>query len=298
MITKDKYDIVYAVYSQMAPYLTHAKVLDKDIKTVLEDIDLSFVTLFRDYLNKRGLAKAFAYFEYRKMKNYVVKTWPSFDNVIVMSDVDKQKLLKIRAGMKISVIPNGVDTEYFQFAGHRKSNNKLAFLGGSLHYPNVDALLYFFKEIYPQVNQDIEDISLTVIGEFTENSIFDSNNSVHLTGYVDDIRPYLNDCALLIVPLRIGGGTRLKILEAMSLGIPVISTSIGCEGIDVEKGKDIVIADSAHEFARGIKIVLGDESLQYSLSKNGRCLIKQKYGWEKIVSRLEKIYQDELTPKV
>lgn len=299
MITRDKYDIVYAVYSQMAPYLTQAKILDRNIKTVLEDIDLSFVTKYREYANKKGLAKVWASLEYKRTKDYVTRIWPSYDKVIVMSDVDKEKLLTINAGMNISVVPNGVDTEYFQSAGYRKSNNnKLAFLGGSLHYPNVDALMYFLKEIYPQVNQEIADISLTVIGEFTENSILNLNNSVHFTGYVDDIRPYLNECTLLIVPLRIGGGTRLKILEAMSLGIPVVSTSIGCEGIDAEKDKDIIIADSAQDFAESIKAVLKDESLRFSLSRNGRRLIKQKYNWENIVFRLEKIYQNELTPRV
>jgi glycosyltransferase involved in cell wall biosynthesis len=299
MITKDKYDIVYAVYSQMAPYLTQAKVLDRNIKTILEDIDLSFVTKYREYENKKGMARVLASFEYKRIKNYVTKTWPGYDKIIVMSDVDKEKLLTISGGMNISVVPNGVDTEYFQSVGYRKSNNnKLAFLGGSLHYPNVDALMYFCKEIYPQVCQDIGDISLTVIGEFTENSILKTNNSVRFTGYVDDIRPYLNDCTLLIVPIRIGGGTRLKILEAMSLGIPVVSTSIGCEGIDVEKDKNIIIADSSHDFAKSIKAVLNDESFRHSLSRNGRHLVKKKYNWENIASRLEKIYQNELTPKV
>jgi glycosyltransferase involved in cell wall biosynthesis len=299
MIAKDKYDIVYAVYSQMAPYLTLAKVLDRNIKTILEDIDLSFITKYREYENKKGMARIFASFEYKRIKDYVAKTWPSYDKIIVMSDVDKEKLSTISKGMNISVVPNGVDTEYFQPVSHRKSNNnKLAFLGGSLHYPNVDALMYFCKEIYPQVCQDIKDISLTVIGEFTENSILKTNNSVRFTGYVDDIRPYLNDCTLLIVPIRIGGGTRLKILEAMSLGIPVVSTSIGCEGIDAEKDKDIIIADSPHDFAKSIKAVLKDESFRHSLSRNGRHLVKKKYNWENITSRLEKIYQNELTPKV
>lgn len=299
MITKDKYDIVYAVYSQMAPYLTQAKVLDRNIKTVLEDIDLSFVTKYREYVNKKGIARVLASFEYKRIKDYVTKTWPGYDKIIVMSDVDKEKLLTINGSMNISVVPNGVDTEYFQSVGYRKSNNnKLAFLGGSLHYPNVDALMYFCKEIYPQVCQDIGDISLTVIGEFTENSILKTSNSVHFTGYVDDIRPYLNDCTLLIVPIRIGGGTRLKILEAMALGIPVVSTSIGCEGIDAEKDKDIIIADSSHDFAQGIIAVLKDESFRHSLSRNGRRLVKKKYDWENIASRMEKIYQNELTPKV
>lgn len=289
MILKNKYDIVQAVYCQMAPYLVRAKELDKNIKSVLVDIELSFISKYREYLNKKGLSKFFLFIDYKRMKNYVSKIWPRFDNIIVMSEVDKEKLLALKPELNVSVVPNGVDINYFQPLNHRKSKNKLAFLGGSLHYPNVDALLYFNEEIFPIVRQDNTDISLTVIGEFETNLLPKKNNHICFTGFVEDFRSYLSDCDLLVVPLRIGGGTRLKILEAMALGIPVVSTTIGSEGIEVQKGKDIIIADTAKDFADSIITVLRKDQLRQSLAKNGRHLVEQKYQWQKITGRLEEI---------
>lgn len=295
IVGRDGYDVVHAIYSQMAPYLIQAKALDKNIKSILDDIDLFFVTKYREYLTQKGPASFFYDLEYKKIRDYVARTWPRFDGITVMSEEDKKKLLSLRPELNISVVPNGVDINYFQPHSHRKNCNKLAFVGGSLHYPNVDALSYFCEEIFPLVLHEMKDVSFTVIGEFSSNLIPKGDHEIHFTGYVEDIRPYLKDCSLNIVPLRIGGGTRLKILEAMALGIPTVSTSIGCEGIEAERDRDIIIADDPKEFAEGIKAVLRDPSLQQRLAENGRHVVEQKYSWPRIVSRLEEIYQEGRT---
>jgi len=294
MIRKGKYDIVQAVYCQMAPYLLRAKELDKNVTSSLVDIDLSFISKYREYSAKKGIARILSFLEYRRMKNYVTTIWPKFDYTIAMSEVDKEKLLSLNSELNIIVSPNGVDINYFRpFKDRKPKKNRLAFLGGSNHHPNVDALLYFNSEIFPKVHQYNSDISLTVIGNFAVNLIPNTNNHIKFTGFVDDFRPVLNDCAILVVPIRIGGGTRLKVLEAMALGIPVVSTSIGCEGIVVENNKDIIIADTDQDFADGILAVLKTKQLYQSLAKNGKKLIEEKYSWQKIVSRLEDVYQKD-----
>ena len=160
---------------------------------------------------------------------------------------------------------------------------------------NAKNFFLICEEIFPLVLHEMKDVSFTVIGEFSSNLIPKGDHEIHFTGYVEDIRPYLKDCSLNIVPLRIGGGTRLKILEAMALGIPTVSTSIGCEGIEAERDRDIIIADDPKEFAEGIKAVLRDPSLQQRLAENGRHVVEQKYSWPRIVSRLEEIYQEGRT---
>ncbi len=290
MVGRDRYDVVHAIYSQMAPYLIRAKALDRNLKSILDDIDLFFVAKYREYLTQNGLARAFCSLEYKKIRDYVARTWPRFDGITVMSMEDKKKLLALNPDFNVSVVPNGVDTDYFLPLNHPRTNRKLVFVGGSSHYPNVDALSYFCENIFPLVRHEMKDVSLTVIGEFSKNLLSKGDHEIQFIGYVEDIRPYLKDCSLNIVPLRIGGGTRLKILEAMALGIPTVSTSIGCEGIEAEKDREIIIADDPQEFAKGIKKVLGDEVFYHALARNGRDLIERKYGWAQIVGKLGESY--------
>jgi glycosyltransferase involved in cell wall biosynthesis len=289
-VGNDRYDVVHAIYSQMAPYLIRAMTLDRNVKSILDDIDLFFVAKYRDYLTRKGLASVFHFLEYKRIRDYVAKTWPCFDGITVMSMKDKEKLLALNPDLNVSVVPNGVDTDYFRPLNHSGNNRKLVFVGGSRHYPNVDALSYFCENIFPLVRQEMKDVSLTVIGEFSRNLIPKGDHEIQFTGYVEDIRPHLKDCSLNIVPLRIGGGTRLKILEAMALGIPTVSTSIGCEGIEADKDREIIIADDPQEFAKSIKAILGDEVLHQTLARNGRDLVEQKYSWSQIVRKLGESY--------
>jgi glycosyltransferase involved in cell wall biosynthesis len=297
MLSQESYDGIYAICSQMAPYLTLAKATDENAKAILEDTELTFVTKYREFVLKKGLLRILASQEHQRAKDYAAKVWPRFDRIIVMSDLDKEKLLSLNRGMSILVVPNGVDTEYFRAAAPPRPDRKiLGFLGGALHYPNVDALAYFCHDILPLVHRDMPDTSLLVIGDFFDRQACPSNTPVRYTGYVEDVRPHLADCTLFVAPIRIGGGTRLKILEAMSLGIPVVSTPIGCEGLDVEHGRDILIADTAEKFASSIKAVLSDETFRRSLSGNGRRLVEQKYAWRLVLKRLARFFQDEPTP--
>jgi glycosyltransferase involved in cell wall biosynthesis len=292
MMRKNQYDIVEGVYSQMAPYVLRAKQLDDNITSSLVDIDLSFISEHRQYSGQKGMSRLFSYVEYRRLKNYCAATWSEFDHIVVMSDADKEKLQRLNAGLNIIVSPNGVDISYFRALRNRSPNlNKLAFVGGSNHYPNVDALIYFNDEIYPRLSEYNPDISLTVIGKFVPYLIANRNNHIQFTGFLSDIRSVLNKCAILVVPIRIGGGTRLKILEAMALGVPVVSTSIGCEGIEIENNKHIIISDTPEDFAKSILALLGDRKLYDYLSINSIKLIRQKYCWSKIVEDITARYQ-------
>ena len=291
LMTEDDYEIVYAIYSQIAPYLEHAKILAPDAKLVLDDIDLAFVTKSRELVDKKGIKRLVASVESKRMTEYVSKTWAGLDRIIAMSEVDRGKLKELNEAMKVSVIPNGVDVNYFRPTSSKQQDNRIVFLGGSLHYPNVDAMAFFSREIFPLLQNDIKDASLTVIGEFTERSVLQSVNPVILTGYVDDVRPHLAGGRVLVAPIRIGGGTRLKILEAMAMGIPVVSTAVGCEGIDVTDGKDIFIADDPILFAERIKLLLTDESIAAGLAQNGRRLVEQKYSWEALLKGAGDLFQ-------
>jgi glycosyltransferase involved in cell wall biosynthesis len=164
--------------------------------------------------------------------------------------------------------------------------------------PNIDAALYFIENIFPVVRKRHPDCTVTIVGKTPVDDIkrLAEEQGVTVHSDVDDVRPYYQKAFVSIVPLRSGGGTRLKILEAMALGTPVVSTSIGCEGLDVENNFNILIADKPNDFAQQITNLLMDSELWNRLSHNGRALVQENYDWEQI-SRNYRAILEELTVK-
>jgi glycosyltransferase involved in cell wall biosynthesis len=155
--------------------------------------------------------------------------------------------------------------------------------------PNQDAVQYFVDEILPLVRKGRPDVSIAVVGQAPPAHIqkLDSLPGVHIVGRVDDVRPYVDAATVYVVPLRIGGGTRLKILEALAMSKAVVSTSVGAEGLDVIDGEHIMIADSAADFADRIERLLADSALRGKLGRAGRTLVAERYRWESLATKLE-----------
>jgi glycosyltransferase involved in cell wall biosynthesis len=195
----------------------------------------------------------------------------------------------------IATIPNGVDTSFFEdYSGATVKPASLIFVGGFTWFPNLDGIEFFCDEILPRIAEKIPEVSLTVIGQNPDNAktrAIAANPRVKVAGRVDDIRPFVAEAAAFIVPLRIGGGTRLKILDALSMGKAIISTSIGCEGLAVEDGTSILTGDSAEAFADSVVKVLKDPALGRRLGEEGRQLVRSVYDWEVIGKKLGDIYK-------
>ena len=216
-----------------------------------------------------------------------------FDRCVTVSEVDRQLLLASNPRLHVDVIPNGVDTELYQPLPFGESSPSLLFLGNMGYPPCVDAVLYFCKEIFPLVRQMNDAAEFWIVGRDPRPEVLDLDGGhVHVTGRVDDVLPFYQKCPICVVPLRAGGGTRLKILEAMALGRPVVSTTIGCEGLDVRDGEHILIADTPAEFAEKTVRLFHDRELYQRLASNGRRLVEQKYGWDQITATLLDIYAD------
>jgi glycosyltransferase involved in cell wall biosynthesis len=172
--------------------------------------------------------------------------------------------------------------------------DSLVFVGAMHWRPNQDAIQYFVDEILPLVRDRRPDVSIAVVGQEPPAHIqkLDSLPGVHIVGRVDDVRPYVDAATVYVVPLRIGGGTRLKILEALAMGKAVVSTSVGAEGLDVVDGEHILIADSADEFADRIERLLADPSLRGKLGRAGRALVTERYRWDSLARKLESFLGD------
>lgn len=225
--------------------------------------------------------------EYRKLSAFEQKAIGRVDCCIAVSERDKQLLSQMNPAARLHVLPNGVDTEYFQPSATQQANI-LLFVGGMDWFPNADAISYFADQILPKLQKDSPDISIQVIGRIPAG--YQRRQGIEYLGFVDDIRPYVARAKAYIVPLRIGGGTRLKILDALAMGKAVVTTSVGCEGLEVIDGQEVLIRDTPEGFAAAVKDILRDEVLRTRLSIAARERAVRTYDWNLLGESLQKIY--------
>jgi sugar transferase (PEP-CTERM/EpsH1 system associated) len=216
------------------------------------------------------------------------------DMSIVMSESDANILNKDKTVSNIAVIPNGVDIEEFLFTKANSQNITISYFGNMEYFPNQDAVLFFSKQILPMIKQKIPGVKFLIVGKnpsLTVQSLATDENII-VTGTVDSVIPHYINSSICIVPLRAGGGTRLKILEAMAVGRPVVSTTIGCEGLDVVDGENLLIADTPVQFAEKVIQLINDKQLYQKIANNGRKLVEDKYSWDKIAEKLLAVYAE------
>jgi polysaccharide biosynthesis protein PslH len=225
--------------------------------------------------------------EYLKVRGYEKKNYQNFNLAIAVSKEDKKELKSHVPDLPIEIIPNGVDVDFYQPSTKIPDQKNLVFIGNYTYPPNEDAALYFCQEILPLIQKSIHDITVTFVGKNPPHPIT-ILHGVEATGFVDDIRPYLSRAAIVIVPIRAGGGTRLKILDALSMGKAIVSTSLGAEGIDVRHGEDILIADTPKDFADRVVELVENPELRKKLEVNGRELAKKKYDWDILAGNLDR----------
>lgn len=208
----------------------------------------------------------------------------------VVSEADRIALERIAPGATCTVVPNGVDIE--AFTPSRGRDEGIVFVGESTWFPNRDALQYFCDEILPRIRAAGGVTPVRWVGRASDTlrREYRDRYAVELTGYVADVRPYIRDAACYVVPLRVGGGTRLKILDAWAMGKAVVSTSLGCEGLAVEDGGNILIRDEPEGFARAVCAVLRDAPLRLRLGAEGRRTVEQRYSWERIGESMLRLY--------
>jgi len=239
------------------------------------------------------LARAFLRREAAKLRRYEAKTAPTFDLNVVVSATDAVELTRLAPGVTTAVVPNGVDVEYFA-PGNGPEQDTLVYTGGLNMFANRDAVMNFLQEVWPLVTAQRPSVRFYAVGQEppAELTAFAARDSrVIVTGYVTDIRPLVREAAVYVVPLRVGGGTRLKVLDAMAMGKALVSTSIGCEGIDVRPGEHLVVADAAEDFARATVALLGDATERQRLGRAARELVERRYAWPTVGKSLLDAYQ-------
>jgi polysaccharide biosynthesis protein PslH len=225
------------------------------------------------------------------------KLCPRFDINIMTSEIDAERLRALSPDARTTVIPNGVDTDYFQPSSpHAVVPGRLTFLGPTYMFPNRDAVEFLLADVWPLIQQQHPASTLHLIGKNSpdDKARFESHLGVTCNGHVPDIRPHLAEAAVSIVPIRVGGGTRLKILDAWSMGKAVVSTSVGCEGLKTVDGHNILIRDDPTQFADAVVRLLRDHDLRARLGNEARKTAEECYAWRVVGRKLVASYHDLL----
>lgn len=289
------FDIVQIEQSRMAPYLevlppdTHSKsiLIFHNIAAYQYDrishVELKPARRVRAWLHSRML--------YRWEPRYAER----FDRCITVSEVDRDLLMKANPRLRVDVVPNGVDTQIYQLLPLENTQLALLLIGNMSYAPCADGALWFCDQVLPHIRRVLGEVEVWIVGISPPPEVVRlGGDGVHVTGRVEDVIPYYRRSAISVVPLRAGGGTRLKILEAMALGRPVVSTSIGCEGLDVVDGRHLLIADAPEHFAERMVRLLKDKALYQRLVTEARWLVETKYDWDVIAEQLLSIYPEIL----
>ena len=233
---------------------------------------------------------------WQKAHQYETRLFRRFQVCTVVSPVELDYVTEMVSASngRVEVMPNGVDCQHNRLGLAQAVPKTLVFNGALTYSANYDAMQYFLTEIYPLIQKQVPDLTLTITGSTTGVNLagLRLDESVHLSGYVDDVRPLVASAWACVVPIRLGGGTRLKILEAMALGTPVVATSKGAEGLDGVDGEHILLADDPVEFADRTLQLLRDPALHQRLVTNARRLVEQHYDWVQIGQRFVELVEN------
>jgi glycosyltransferase involved in cell wall biosynthesis len=239
------------------------------------------------------VAKTFWWLQWKKMYSFESKACKTFDTVIAVSDKDKEAFQKLYNLDNIVIIPTGVDVDYFMpLLGTIVEENSLVFCGSMDWLPNENAIVFFIEDILSRIREKIQAVTLTIVGRNPSPSLqklVRGYSGIRLTGWVDDIRPYIARSALFIVPIRIGGGTRMKIYEAMAMGKTVISTSVGAEGLPVTNGKNIIIEDDPACFSEKIVDLLKNSQKRKEIGSAAYTFVYKYFTCQRVAEEFSKI---------
>ncbi|MBI2428798.1 MAG: glycosyltransferase [Ignavibacteriales bacterium] len=292
LLSTNRFDIVHVDHLHMAHYGVLCKK-EFDLPIVLREHNIESTIMERFAKTvKIPIVKMYLEIQRKRIEYYESKMTQEFDLCAVITDSDNRRLNRLQPLARTAVIPGGVGAQYF--VGGNESQREpftMSMFGGFDWIPNQDALTWFVEEMMPNVVKKYHQAKLIVIGKNVPRKIM-KYESEHIVfrGFVADLKTEVQRYQMTLAPLRIGGGIRLKILESFAMKTPVVSTSVGCEGIECNDGKEILIGDTPDQFVQRIFQLFEDQKFRTSIAENAYNLALQKYTWERIAECFEKSY--------
>jgi sugar transferase (PEP-CTERM/EpsH1 system associated) len=307
LVRQHAFDLIQVEGIEMAPFIEQSKILARDSKILFDDHNAEYAlqrTAFQSDLSRprRWHAALYSLIQWKKLERHeraiceraaVVVTCSHADDAAIRALFDSEN-----PHLKFGIIPNGVDLDHYvpsdEVCAKPLAELSLVFTGKMDFRPNIDAMLWFCDDILPRLRAQVPLAHIAIVGQKPAQKILarQSPGAVEVTGWVSDVRPYIADAAVYVVPLRMGSGTRLKVLEAMGMGKAIVSTTRGVAGIDVTDGRDVVIADSPEDFAAACIALLRDPDRRRELGRAARQIAEEKYDWRILIPRFDEIYSE------
>lgn len=296
-LQRDRFDGVQIEGLELAPYL--ATIRAHHLPVVYDAHNAEHVIQRRALTTDRGrsgrrLAALYSSIQLPRLRALERTTLRAVDGVCAVSAEDAEALRAVAPGSAPVIVPNGIDLQaYAPTAPIGTSPGRVVFTGKMDYRPNVDAVLWFVGEIWPHIRAGRPEASFWIVGQSPTTAVqaLDGRDGVHVTGAVEDTRPYIAGAQVYVAPLRMGGGTRFKLLEAFALKRPVVSTRVGAEGFPVHTGREALLADTPLAFAEAVGSLLEDPALGERLAATGRALVAEHYDWAVIVPALESLWR-------
>lgn len=302
LLQHQTFDIVQAASIEMAGYGLLAR--QYGARLLLDEFNAEYVLQRRAALNdlrrwqqpRALIGGLYSLLQWRKLAAYERRLLAAYDAVLVVSEEDRQALRRLTRAGQIAIVPNGVDCDYFlPRPAASRPTAQIVFTGTLDFRPNIDAVHWFATEVLPLVRAQRHDLRFVVVGRNPAPALRALHDGIGILvlGEVPDVRPYIADAAVYVVPMRIGGGVRLKLLEALAMQAPTISTRMGAQGVDgLQQGRHLLLADQADAFARALLTLLDQPAWSRQLGTAGRQLVQAHYDWQVIVPLLEKVYDE------
>ena len=304
-LAREAFDVVHVEGIEMAPYLDVIEATPPRFRgagegrplVVFDDHNCEYLLQQRAFLTDlripgRWPGAAYSFVQWRRLRRYEAWACRRADRVLAVSEADAAALRTLVPGLEVTVVPNGIDTRAYTPTPAPPHIPTLIFTGTMDFRPNVDAVLWFAREVLPRVRAEVPEAHFVVAGQRPHRRLegLRGDPAVTLTGWVEDVRPHIAQAAVYVAPLRMGGGTRLKLLEAMAMGKPVVATRLGAEGYPVTDGRELLLADTPADFAAAVVALLRAPERRAELVRAARAFVEQRYDWRVIVPRVEAAY--------
>ncbi len=280
----------------LSPHMAQYRRAIGATPAVVTALEIGFVAEARRIAAATGLTRWRARLEWTRMLAYEAKVFRSADHVIAMSESDGRIVRAVARRAAVTAVPPGVDRALLARRPRRPRPGEVLYVGHMEHFPNLDGLLFLYQDIWPRVRRACVEAHLTVAGGGLREELaraapevlaaMEGDTSVTLAGFVPDLRAQMGESAVLAAPLRLGGGVRNKVIEAMAVGLPVVATRRAAEGLSVHSGRELLLADEPEEFAARLVEVMGDAAMQEALSAAGRELVAREHDNDALARRL------------